>query len=427
MILLSHPTGNANVRGILNGLASEKMLQNFYTSVAAYNGNIWHRLGGISSLSEFRKRSFDLSIQPFTEMFPWYELGRMMSKKMKLNNLLRHETGLFSIDKSYQAFDLFVAKALSKKIKHLPNAVYAYEDGALETFKVAKRLGISCIYDLPIAYWETGRRLMKEEADRLPRWAPTLGGGIKDSEVKLLRKEKELELADVVVGPGSFVMDSLPDWSKKKKKIISPFGSPKSISSNTNTDSRNKTNSLNEKLRVLFVGSMGQRKGLADLFQAMQLLNNPNIELVVLGSLLAPMEFYKNAFPNFIYEPVRSHSEILKLMRSCDLLCLPSIVEGRALVMQEAMSQGLPIIITPNTGGADLILEGETGFLVPIRNASMIAEKINWFFENRNQMEHIGENARKHASNYTWENYAKIIIDGLRQNVDFDNKTVFKT
>jgi glycosyltransferase involved in cell wall biosynthesis len=108
-------------------------------------------------------------------------------------------------------------------------------------------------------------------------------------------------------------------------------------------------------------------------------------------------------------------------MRTCDLLCLPSIVEGRALVMQEAMSQGLPIIITPNTGGSDLIIEGETGFLVPIRNAAKIAEKINWCFENRDQLEHMGENARTHASKYTWGNYAKVIVDGLRQNLDFKN------
>ena len=145
-------------------------------------------------MSEFRKRSFDASIQPFTEMFPWYELGRMMSKKMKFNNLITHETGLFSVDNSYRSFDRFVAKSLKKKIKQLPNAVYAYEDGALETFKVAKRFGITCVYDLPIAYWETSQKLMREEADRLPKWSPTLGGGIKDSESKLLRKEKELEI-----------------------------------------------------------------------------------------------------------------------------------------------------------------------------------------------------------------------------------------
>ena len=89
-----------------------------------------------------------------------------------------------------------------------------------------KQLGLICIYDLPIAYWQTGRRLMMEEAQRMPSWAITLGGGIKDSEEKLKRKTQELELADVVVVPGSFVKDSLPDWAGNKKIIVAPFGSP---------------------------------------------------------------------------------------------------------------------------------------------------------------------------------------------------------
>ena len=50
-------------------------------------------------------------------------------------------------------------------------------------------------------------------------------------------------------------------------------------------------------------------------------------------------------------------------MKEHDALVLPSIVEGRALVQQEALSCGLPIIVTPNTGGEDLIEEGTTGYL----------------------------------------------------------------
>src|SRR5690606_39238450 len=98
----------------------------------------------------------------------------------------------------------------------------------------------------------------------------------------------------------------------------------------------------------------------------------------VLGSMQSSFDFYKDKIKRgFIYEKGRPHEEVLKLMKSCDVFCLPSIVEGRALVMQEAMSQGLPLIITPNTGGEDLIKNGETGFLVPIRSPEVIAEKIN--------------------------------------------------
>jgi glycosyltransferase involved in cell wall biosynthesis len=100
-------------------------------------------------------------------------------------------------------------------------------------------------------------------------------------------------------------------------------------------------------------------------------------------------------------------------MRSCDVFCLPSIVEGRALVMQEAMSQGLPIIITPNTGGEDLIIEGVTGFLVPIRSPEAIANKLSWFLENRNKIKEMGRSAQEHAANYTWDAYGSNIVKKL--------------
>jgi glycosyltransferase involved in cell wall biosynthesis len=82
--------------------------------------------------------------------------------------------------------------------------------------------------------------------------------------------------------------------------------------------------------------------------------------------------------------------------------------------MQEAMSQGLPIIITPNTGGSDLVIEGETGFLVPIRNPAAIADKIGWFANNREKLPAMRENARNHAARYTWSNYAKKVIAGIK-------------
>jgi len=304
-----------------------------------------------------------------------------------------------------------VAASLKEAEKHGVTGVYAYEDGAFETFTEAKKLGIKCIYDLPIAYWETGKKLMGEEAVRLQEWAETLGGGILNSREKLDRKKRELELADLVVVPSQFVMDSLPDWAKNKKLIIVPFGTPV----NDNADGTNDKHTASKPLRVLFVGSMSQRKGLGDLFTAIKQLNNQNIELVVMGEPQAPMSFYKKELENFKYEPGRPNHEVLALMRSCDVFCLPSIVEGRALVMQEAMSQGLPLIITPNTGGDDLIIEGETGFIVPIRSPQAIAEKINWFLNNRQLIPEMGRKAILHAQKYTWADYGQRVVDAIKE------------
>ncbi|HEY0177986.1 MAG TPA: glycosyltransferase family 4 protein [Pedobacter sp.] len=411
-IVVSHPHGNRNVRAVITAFDAADMLVEFNTTLAVNPGSSWLKIVPAGIRQELMRRTFPLEQRKINE-FPVRELARIISPKIGMKSLTRHESGWASVDAVYRDFDIAVSKRLAElSASQQLNAVYAYEDGALETFTRAKELGLKRIYDLPIAYWETGRQLMLAEAERLPEWAKTMGGGIKDSQEKLERKTRELELADIVVGPGSFVMESLPSWAGTKKLIVAPFGSP--LATGENDNQRLTSGEMEKKpLRILFAGSMGQRKGLGDLFEAIKLLNRKDIELVVMGSLLAPMEFYRTELPEFTYEPGRSHEQVLALMRSCDVFCLPSIVEGRALVMQEAMSQQLPLIITANTGGADLIIEGKTGFLVPVRSPAAIAEKINWFLENRSCIREMGRMSQQHAALYTWNNYSRQVVDSV--------------
>lgn len=411
-IFISHPTGNRNVRAVIDSFDRAGMLAGFNTTVAASAASKWLKLLPKSLKQEWLRRSYPkLSAKVKTR--PLLELSRLILPKLGLAAFTRDEYGLASIDAVYRDLDRSFAKSLPDILQEQPfDAVYAYEDGAYETFKMAKHLGLKCIYDLPIAYWETGRRLLLEESKRLPAWSVTLGGGINDSPEKLKRKTKELELADIVVGPGSFVKDSLPEWSRDKKIIMSPFGSPEAGSGSFNVQ---ETKNPKRPLRVLFVGSMGQRKGLGDLFNAVKMFSPNEVELVVLGLPLTSMEFYRSQLATFIYEPGRPHNQVLELMRSCDVFCLPSIVEGRALVMQEAMSQGLPLIITENTGGADLVQDGYTGFLVPIRSPEAIAEKISWFLNNRSAIPSMGNLARQHAATYSWENYGSSIVKQISE------------
>ena len=260
-------------------------------------------------------------------------------------------------------------------------------------------------YDLPIAYWQTTQRLLLEEAGRYPEWEPTLGG-TRDSEKKLARKTRELELAETVICPSAFVLGSLPEQARLTKKcMIAPFGSP--------LHGTYESHRTEKPLRFLFAGALSQRKGLADLFAAMKLVKSSNLELVVMGSPILPMEFYRNQFAHFIYEPPRAHAAVLRLMGSCDVLVLPSIVEGRALVQQEAMASGHPLIVTQNAGGEDLIVEGETGFLVLPGSPRAIAEKIEWFFENRDKLPGMRVATRAKAAELTWRAYGDKILHAI--------------
>jgi len=387
MIAVSHPTGNTFVRALLEGLEKEGRLVRFFTTVA----------GG-------KRRAYPIPAERI-ETSPLREITRLALGRFG-TPLTRHETGWASVDAVYRALDRRVAQWVNSETRGI-QWVYAYEDGALATFRAARAAGVRRAYELPIAYWETTRRLLREEAARLPEWEPTLGS-TRDSDEKIARKTEELDLAERVICPSRFVLESVPERARDRC-VMAPFGSPNGVNHKETQRARRKGS-----LRVLFAGAMTQRKGLADLFKAMKLLRRTDIELVVMGSAIAPMEFYRKQFDGFIYEPPRPREAVLKLMASCDVLVLPSIVEGRALVQQEAMSRGLPLIATRNAGGEDLIEEGRTGFLVPIRAPEEIAGRLERLADDRELLEAMSEAARKAAARRTWEAYAAGISAALR-------------
>jgi glycosyltransferase involved in cell wall biosynthesis len=242
---------------------------------------------------------------------------------------------------------------------------------------------------------------LREEAERLPAWASTLGAP-DDSAEKLARKTEELALAELVICPSRFVQASLPAGTRS---VVAEFGSPPPAASER-TERKGR-------LRLLFAGAMTQRKGLADVFAALKLLDRDDIELVVMGAPVAPMDFYRRDWPHFVHEPPRPHGAVLALMDTCDALVLPSIVEGRALVQQEALSRGLPIIVTPNAGGEDLIEPGTTGWLVPIRDPASLAERIAWLADHRDALPAMRGASREMAAHRTWTDYTRKILAAL--------------
>ncbi|MFL6590248.1 MAG: glycosyltransferase family 4 protein [Chthoniobacterales bacterium] len=407
MILVVHPFGNANVRAVLAALDGVDRLAKFVTTVGWSTSSPFLQALPESVRTEMMRRGYDLPHYKI-KTHPARESVRLLAAKFGAGRLSEHETGWASIDRVWSKLDAVAADYLRENHERLSvRGVYAYEDCAVRTFEAAQELGVRCIYDLPIAYWETARKLLRKEAERYPDWEPTLVG-TRDSNEKLARKTRELELADTVICPSSFVYDSLPEAARHSKKcVVAPFGSP------SQGDTSQGSHRTYGKLRVLFAGALTQRKGLADLFAAMKMVDSAKVELVLMGSPILPMAFYRKHFPDFVYEPPRAHSAVLRLMRSCDLLVLPSIVEGRALVQQEAMACGLPLIVTRNAGGEDLIVEGETGFLIPAGAPAAIAEKIEWFVTNQAQMPPMRAASRAKAAELTWAAYGKKILNAI--------------
>lgn len=411
MVLLSHPTGNSFVRSAAAALEQEKLLAEFWTCFA-WNGK--SPLSGFLPAgvrNELRRRSFELKQPDRLRTHPGRELARLAANKLGFRGLTRHETGIFSIDAVYRDLDRRVARRIRQETGGSTlRAVYAYEDSAREAFRSAKSRGMRCVYDLSIGYYASARKIFREEADRMPEFASTLTG-LNDSDKKLECKRQEAEAADLIVACSPFVGDTLRQGGIPEEKIrVVQFGAPDGMTARSWAPE-----DMKRPLRLLFAGAIGQRKGIGYILHALRMLGRKDIELVLLGTMPRETEMFRPYADLFRHEGPRPHHDFLALMKTCDVLVLPSIFEGQALVILEAMACGLPVLVTPNTGAQNLVEEGKEGFVIPTHSIEALAEKMAWYADHRDALPEMGAAASARSRQTSWANYQKQILGVVRE------------
>ena len=401
MLLFTHPTGNANVRHAALGLFRAGLLDEFWTCLNFRAPARLERLLPARVAGQLRRRSYPPELAAAIHTRPFHEVVRLFAPRFGFPGLVQHETGRFSVDAVYRALDRAVARRLRQRAFR---AVYAYEDGAQFSFLEARRRGLCTLYDLPIGYWRAARALLLDEAEREPEWASTLTGN-RDSPAKTERKDAELALADVVFVASSYTRRTLGEASAfKGTVVVVPYGAPSFLPA-APVPAPGPT----KKLRVLFVGSLGQRKGLSYLFAACRQVRSA-ITLTVIGQKpLEPCAVLDRELAAARWIPSCPHQQILAEMAAHDVFVFPSLFEGFGLVLMEALALGLPVITTPHTAGPDLIQEGVEGFIVPIRDSALIAERLELLHREPARLAEMSQAARRRAREFSWNGYEETL------------------
>jgi glycosyltransferase involved in cell wall biosynthesis len=409
-VLVLHLTGNPNARAVLRGLERHGLSPVFFTTLAISQGMV-EKLSVSPSLAiELGRRVF-AELPPSRIMtMPWRELVRQIARRVGLTSLARHETGWASCDAIYGTLDRHVARALRRGMIR-PRLVYAYEDGALETFRESNRQGISTVYELPLSYWRLTHQILGEEREIRPAWASTLDA-LLDSPAKLQRKDLELASCDVVVVPSHFVAKSLALAPERPKRIeIFPYGVAPPV------DAPVAERDEHEPLRILYAGQLTQRKGLAYLFEALSRFEYP-YELSLAGPFPTTLcEALEAALakPNHRWLGILPHARLLKEMMRNHVFIFPSLAEGFGLVVTEALSAGLPVITTTNTCGPEIMTDGGEGFIVPIRDPDAIAEKFTLLYEDECRRRAMAEAAKRRAAEVSWARFEDQVADLVRE------------
>ena len=284
------------------------------------------------------------------------------------------------------------------------DVIWGFNGACLEIFRWAKANGKRCVVEQTIAPWRIQRQLLAEEIERWPGWQPALV--LQPQQDKLSqREEAEWALADLIVVGSEFVAEGLRACDVPADRIqVVPYG----------VDAcryRPVDRSHRGRLRILFAGEIGLRKGVPYLLQALRSAGAGQVEVRMAGSL--SLASHKIA-------PFRDMSEFLgpvprpamtELFGWADIFVLPSIVEGSATVTYEALASGLPIITTPNAGS--VVRNGVEGFVLPIRDIDALKNRIEDFCADRALLSQMAEAARVRALDFTLERYRDRLREAL--------------
>jgi glycosyltransferase involved in cell wall biosynthesis len=254
------------------------------------------------------------------------------------------------------------------------------------------------------------RRILREELDRHPECATSLN---KEWELGLAEEDfrrlvEETQMADHWLVASSFTKQTLVENGIPAERIqVIPYG----------TEVQRFTPGARKPggpLRLLFIGTICQRKGVADLLEALDRLPCGSAELTVCGRMADDAAIFQNhRMPTRVRRFLNS-GELLSAYRAADVFVLPSLGEGFGHVLLEAMACGLPVISTTRTAAPDLICPGREGFVIEPGNPAELAKCIEYFLQDPSRITSMAKAARARAEYFTWERFRSEVANTVR-------------
>ncbi len=280
---------------------------------------------------------------------------------------------------------------------------YGFSGECLEAVTAAKRQGLRTTVEQIIAPRSVLDGLMRAEEADFGGWitpeADAMAGVFAD------RETAEREAADLVLCGSSFVRDAvIRSGVDPGKCAVVPYGVEARFEGRARIG-------RSGPLRVLTVGALGLRKGTPYAVAAAKAMRG-RARFTMAGSAQGLTPVAMAAIRCAVdYRGQVPRSEIAALFDDADVFLLPSICEGSATVVYEALAAGLPVVCTPNAGS--VVTDGEDGFIVPIRDADAVVDALERLAADGGRLERMSRAALRKAADYDLAGYGRRLFAAL--------------
>jgi glycosyltransferase involved in cell wall biosynthesis len=362
-------------------------LDHYVTVVSQMNENTWP-LTPAKIKAQFKGRRLRVRASKVTQLI----LPEVLLKIPPSLGMYSSERGCYI---NNYLFDLMASRSIPKSaVVHFISSI------GLITAKHAKKWHATLICDCRQEHPLFHEDLLKDEAQRCGVESSALFGlSYRD---KILR---EFDISDHIIVPSIHAKKTFLARGFRDEKIhVLHYGVKSNLFRPIKKD--------DDIFRIIYVGQITFRKGIQYLLEAFTKLNLPGSELLLVGGvdpLFRPiLARYQGSFRHI---PHLAHVDLFAHYGQSSIFAMPSLADSFGLVVFEAMACGLPVLISQNTGAADLVRHGEHGFVVPIRDVEAIQQAIVAAYESPELVTKLSANATALARAQSWERYGQDAID----------------
>jgi glycosyltransferase involved in cell wall biosynthesis len=307
--------------------------------------------------------------------------------------------------------DRMVASRLRRLTGQI-DIVHTWPLGAIETLKVAAKLHIPTVLERCNAHTGFAMEVVQRECDRLGVSLPP-DHEHAYNEVKLRKEEEEYRLATSLLCPSEFVRRTFLDRGYPERQLARHiYGYDENVYHAERMPRESQAG-----LSVLFVGVCAVRKGLHFALEAW--LRSPASTrgtFSIAGEFLP--SYREKLAPMLAHPSVRilgHRNDIPQLMSRSDVLILPSLEEGSALVTSEARASGCVLVVSDAAGA--LAQHMENALIHTAGDVETLTNHITLLHEDRELLEDLRTASLRTVRDITWAAAGKRLLDVYRRTI----------
>lgn len=304
--------------------------------------------------------------------------------------------------------DWIVAQTLQRLANQI-QVVHLWPLAALQTSKMARKLGIPVLLERPNAHTEFAYTVVREECEKLGIMMPK--GHEHAYNRKVLQREKEeYAAADYLLCPSDFVAKTFLDKNFPASKLLRhQYGFDET------QFSPRKERPKDQPFTMLFAGGCAPRKGLHFALDAwLSSTASKSGEFWIVGSFIP--EYEKILAPKLGHPSIKVlgfRTDLHKIMREADVFVLPSIEEGSALVTSEARGSGCVLLVSDAAGA--ICKNGENALVHRSGDVKMLSRQIESLNNNPELLATLRHKSLETVHSCSWRVAGNRLLDLYRQ------------